>query len=71
MFLGKRVCVGEELARMLLFLYTANLLKHFTVHLPPDCQNPLDFECGITLTPTLKTLHFKPRATLDVATSDQ
>ncbi|KAG8280127.1 hypothetical protein J6590_088779 [Homalodisca vitripennis] len=58
---GKRMCMGEELARMILLLYTSNLLYFFRVTLPPSCQNPLESHCGITLVPTLRTLHFHKR----------
>ncbi|KAI3419411.1 hypothetical protein GPALN_006655 [Globodera pallida] len=37
--LGKRICMGESLARMELFLFTANFFRHFQV-LPVDALNP-------------------------------
>uniref|UniRef100_A0A4W4EAR4 Cytochrome P450, family 1, subfamily B, polypeptide 1 n=1 Tax=Electrophorus electricus TaxID=8005 RepID=A0A4W4EAR4_ELEEL len=46
---GKRKCIGEELSKMLLFLFTT-LLAHqcdFTVEKPP----PMDYMYGLTLKP--------------------
>uniref|UniRef100_A0A914I341 Cytochrome P450 n=1 Tax=Globodera rostochiensis TaxID=31243 RepID=A0A914I341_GLORO len=37
--LGKRICMGESLARMELFLFTANFFRNFQV-LPVDALNP-------------------------------
>lgn len=61
--LGKRMCVGEELARMILFLYAAKILHVFTVSLPEKCDNPLESECGITLVPKQRKLCFSVRKT--------
>lgn len=55
------MCVGEELARMILFLYAAKILHAFTVRLPDKCDNPLESECGITLVPKQRTLCFSVR----------
>lgn len=55
------MCVGEELARMILFLYAARILHAFTVSLPDKCDNPLESECGITLIPKQRKLRFRVR----------
>ncbi|KAJ3644361.1 hypothetical protein Zmor_027026 [Zophobas morio] len=54
---GKRMCVGDELARMFMFLYGATLIQNFTI----SCENietDLTGECGITLTPKQHELIF-------------
>nr|CAD7399156.1 unnamed protein product [Timema poppensis] len=58
---GKRICVGEELGRMLLFLFGATIVHQFRVS-PPDGA-PLDLEgdVGITLTPRPQSLLFTAR----------
>ncbi|CAL7950803.1 unnamed protein product [Xylocopa violacea] len=58
---GKRVCVGEELARMILFLFAGNILRAFVVSVPPDEVVDLEGECGITLVPKPHRLTFTPR----------
>ncbi|XP_076766176.1 cytochrome P450 enzyme phantom [Xylocopa sonorina] len=58
---GKRVCVGEELARMILFLFAGNILRAFVVSVPPDEVVDLEGECGITLVPKPHRLAFTPR----------
>ncbi|CAH1118929.1 unnamed protein product [Phaedon cochleariae] len=48
--LGKRMCVGDELARMLLFSFGANIVQHFSFVLE-DKNTDFIGDCGITLTP--------------------
>ncbi|KAH8385474.1 hypothetical protein KR093_007932, partial [Drosophila rubida] len=57
---GKRMCPGDELARMMLTLFAGRILRSFRVSLPAD-QPPisLDGDCGITLTPAHYKLHFE------------
>lgn len=50
---GKRVCLGDDLAKMLLFLLAGNLLRRFTLH-PAEQENAsllLRGVDGFTLTP--------------------
>ncbi|XP_048239862.1 cytochrome P450 2J3-like [Haliotis rufescens] len=51
-FMGRRICLGESLARMELFLFLASLLKTFTFRLP-EVEAPPDLEgiLGITRMP--------------------
>ncbi|XP_066995609.2 cytochrome P450 306a1 [Anabrus simplex] len=58
---GKRVCVGEELAHMLLFLFGATILHQFQLSVPPGVELDLRGENGITLTPKHQCLVFTPR----------
>lgn len=60
-FKGKRVCVGEELARMILFLFAGRILRAFVVSVPPDEMADLEGECGITLVPKPHRLAFIER----------
>lgn len=53
------MCVGEELARMLLFLFGASLIQKFTLSINENCD--LIGECGITLTPKNQDINFKVR----------
>ncbi|XP_034490349.1 cytochrome P450 306a1 [Drosophila innubila] len=57
---GKRMCPGDELARMMLTLFTGRILRRFHVQLSTkeDGQVSMDGECGITLTPTHYKLRF-------------
>eukprot|EP00058_Branchiostoma_floridae_P002150 XP_002587638.1 hypothetical protein BRAFLDRAFT_60931 [Branchiostoma floridae] len=49
---GRRVCLGEQLAKMELFLLFSSLLKHFTFKLPEGATVPSTDGCmGITLVP--------------------
>ncbi|XP_063239112.1 cytochrome P450 306a1 [Bacillus rossius redtenbacheri] len=59
---GKRTCVGEDLARMLLFLFGAAILRRFRVRPPGGAPVDLEGEAGITLTPRPQPLVFEPRS---------
>ncbi|KAG5875609.1 hypothetical protein JTB14_036606 [Gonioctena quinquepunctata] len=54
---GKRMCVGDELAKMLLFLFGSTIVQNFTFIL--ENEN-VDFsgDCGITLTPKPHKIKF-------------
>lgn len=58
---GKRICIGEELARMLLYLHTSNILRKFKITLENCDQFDLTGNCGITLTPNDHKLFFEKR----------
>ncbi|XP_071450817.1 cytochrome P450 306a1 [Hetaerina americana] len=64
---GRRVCVGEELAHMLLLLFGASILHEFSLSLPNDAvvDDILEGECGITMTPKSHRLIFRSRFPLD------
>uniref|UniRef100_A0A4W5QF02 Cytochrome P450, family 2, subfamily P, polypeptide 6 n=1 Tax=Hucho hucho TaxID=62062 RepID=A0A4W5QF02_9TELE len=49
--LGKRVCPGEQLAKMELFLFFTSLLQRFTFSSPPGVEPSLDFKMGSTHSP--------------------
>lgn len=57
-FEGKRICLGEEYAKMLLFLFGGRILQKFKLSLPEE--EPADFEgeVGITLTPKHHKIKF-------------
>lgn len=48
---GKRMCVGDEWARMMLFMFSAGLLQRVHLSLPRGEEADLEGVCGITLTP--------------------
>ncbi|XP_053513018.1 cytochrome P450 2U1 isoform X4 [Artibeus jamaicensis] len=49
---GKRVCMGEQLAKMELFLMFVSLMQSFTFALPKDSKKPsLTGKYGLTLAP--------------------
>ncbi|XP_034002240.1 cytochrome P450 2J6-like [Trematomus bernacchii] len=48
---GKRVCLGESLARMELFLLFTSFMQHFTFSMPPGVKPVMDYTFGITLAP--------------------
>ncbi|XP_053995479.1 cytochrome P450 306a1 [Hylaeus anthracinus] len=59
--IGKRVCVGEELARMTLFLFAGRVLRSLSVSIPPNETVDLEGDCGITLFPKPHRLAFVTR----------
>ncbi|XP_062557655.1 cytochrome P450 306a1 [Armigeres subalbatus] len=56
---GKRMCLGDELARMILLLYTARLFWHFELAAYNPEALDLTGVCGITLTPPQFEIIFK------------
>ncbi|XP_034386036.1 cytochrome P450 2J1-like [Cyclopterus lumpus] len=58
---GKRMCLGEPLARMELFLFFTSLLQRFSFS-PPAGEKPgLEFKLGATLCPKPYRLRAAPR----------
>ncbi|KAH8416895.1 hypothetical protein KR222_011695, partial [Zaprionus bogoriensis] len=57
---GKRMCPGDELARMVLTLFTGRILRRFHVELDDEAgeRMSMEGECGITLAPAHYKLRF-------------
>ncbi|XP_030746633.1 cytochrome P450 306a1 [Sitophilus oryzae] len=55
---GKRMCVGDELARMILFFSSAIILQSFKLKLGDKDNVSMEGEAGITLTPKSYKLYF-------------
>uniref|UniRef100_A0AAY4DFM2 Cytochrome P450 monooxygenase n=1 Tax=Denticeps clupeoides TaxID=299321 RepID=A0AAY4DFM2_9TELE len=58
---GKRMCVGEQLARMELFLYFTSLLQNFTFSPAPGQRMSLEGVMGFTYSPHPYRLCAQPR----------
>ncbi|XP_029005197.1 cytochrome P450 2J4-like [Betta splendens] len=58
---GKRVCLGEQLARMELFLFFTSLLQRFSFSPAPGEQPSLEFKMGATRCPKPYRLCAVPR----------
>ncbi|XP_078671816.1 cytochrome P450 2J2-like [Branchiostoma floridae x Branchiostoma belcheri] len=59
---GRRICLGEQLAKMELFLFLTSLLQQFTFKLPEGVPEPdMSGEIGVTLQPKPYKLEAIPR----------
>ncbi|XP_066268026.1 cytochrome P450 2B4-like [Branchiostoma lanceolatum] len=60
--LGRRQCLGEQLAKMELFIFLATLLQHFTFKLPDGAPAPSMEGClGVVLAPKAYQICAVPR----------
>ncbi|XP_045905076.1 cytochrome P450 2D20-like [Micropterus dolomieu] len=48
---GKRLCLGENLARMELFLFFTSFMQRFTFSMPAGVKPVMDYRFGVTLAP--------------------
>uniref|UniRef100_A0A667YEA2 Cytochrome P450 2J2-like n=1 Tax=Myripristis murdjan TaxID=586833 RepID=A0A667YEA2_9TELE len=58
---GKRVCLGENLARMEIFLFFTSFMQRFTFSMPAGTKPVLDYCFGITLAPAPYEICATPR----------
>lgn len=59
---GVRVCLGEALAKMELFLFLSWILQHFTLTVPPGHALPsLEGKFGVVLQPAKYKVNATPR----------
>ncbi|XP_069336176.1 cytochrome P450 2J2 [Eulemur rufifrons] len=60
--IGKRACLGEQLARSELFIFFTSLMQKFTFRAPNNEKLSLKFRMGITISPVKHRLCAVPRA---------
>ncbi|XP_067318026.1 cytochrome P450 2G1-like [Anolis sagrei] len=60
---GKRICLGESMARMELFLFFTTILQNFQLKplVPPEDLDPTPLETGFISVPPIYQLSFIPR----------
>lgn len=61
---GKRMCLGDDLAKMLLFVFTGNLLRHFTMNIDgaaEEVEELLKGVDGFTLAPPQHTIRISEK----------
>ncbi|KAM8952380.1 cytochrome P450 2C31-like isoform 4-T4 [Pelodytes ibericus] len=58
---GRRVCAGENLAKMELFLFFTRLMQKFTFRAPPRVEIEFSFNSGITRSPVMTHVCAVPR----------
>ncbi|XP_066232518.1 cytochrome P450 2J2-like isoform X3 [Saccopteryx leptura] len=59
---GKRACLGEQLAKSELFIFFTSLLQKFTFKPPDNEELSLEFRLGLTISPVSHRLCAVPRA---------
>ncbi|XP_066151874.1 cytochrome P450 306a1 isoform X2 [Euwallacea fornicatus] len=57
---GKRMCIGDEFARMILFMFCVSVLQKFHLKITNKESVNLEGNPGITLTPKLFNVRFEP-----------
>ncbi|XP_006862546.1 PREDICTED: cytochrome P450 2J2-like [Chrysochloris asiatica] len=60
--LGKRVCLGEQLARSEMFIFFTSLMQKFTFRPPANEKLSLKFRTGLTISPVSYRICAIPRA---------
>ncbi|XP_043367466.1 cytochrome P450 1B1 [Dermochelys coriacea] len=64
--LGKRRCIGEELSKMQLFLFTSILVHQCNFIANPNEDSKMDFTYGLTIKPKPFTVNVTLRDTMDL-----
>ncbi|EMP37467.1 Cytochrome P450 1B1 [Chelonia mydas] len=64
--LGKRRCIGEELSKMQLFLFTSILVHQCNFVANPNEDSKMDFTYGLTIKPKPFTVNVTLRETMDL-----
>lgn len=64
---GRRMCLGDVLARMELFLFFASILHSYDISLPEGAPVPsLEGNAGVTITPNAFKIKLTPRPLANV-----